>query len=133
MEFDGFGRDPVAPGDVAPEQSQGEEGPYRLFQAGDPRGQEQANPPHRAAELLGLGQSRLSHAYARCQAAGAAAAAAPATGPYSTPRALAGDRERQNALRRLYPVVRVVRLTRADLRRPGYILALLAGEGEAPD
>lgn len=52
-------------------------------------------------------------------------------GPHSTPRALARDRERQNALQRLYPGVRIVRFTWADLRRPGYILALVAGEGRA--
>lgn len=52
-------------------------------------------------------------------------------GPHSTPRALARDRERQNALLRLYPGVRIVRFTWADLRRPGYILALVAGGGRA--
>lgn len=49
-------------------------------------------------------------------------------GPHSTPRALARDRERQNALQVLYPDVRIVRFTWADLRRPGYILALVAGD-----
>ncbi|GAA1467123.1 endonuclease domain-containing protein [Nocardiopsis exhalans] len=52
-------------------------------------------------------------------------------GPHSTPRALARDRERQNALQRLYPGVRIARFTWSDLRRPGYILALVAGEGRA--
>lgn len=50
-------------------------------------------------------------------------------GPHSTPRALARDRERQNALQMLYPDVRIVRFTWADLKRPAYILALVAGEG----
>ncbi|MFW6640916.1 hypothetical protein ACOALZ_12855 [Nocardiopsis algeriensis] len=50
-------------------------------------------------------------------------------GPHSTPRALARDRERQNALQVLYPDVRIVRFTWADLKRPGYILALVAGGG----
>ena len=50
-------------------------------------------------------------------------------GPHSTPRALAGDRERQNALQWLYPGVRIVRFTWADLHRPEYILALVAGGG----
>lgn len=54
-------------------------------------------------------------------------------GPHSTPRVLARDRERQNALQKLYPGVRIVRFTWADLRRPGYILALVAGEGRTPD
>ncbi|MFW6640934.1 type IV toxin-antitoxin system AbiEi family antitoxin domain-containing protein [Nocardiopsis algeriensis] len=49
-------------------------------------------------------------------------------GPHSTPRALARDRERQNALQALYPDVRIARFTWADLRRPGYVLALVAGE-----
>lgn len=49
-------------------------------------------------------------------------------GPHSTPYALARDRERQNALQRLYPDVRIVRFTWADLHRPKYILALVAGE-----
>ena len=49
-------------------------------------------------------------------------------GPHGTPRALARDRERQNALQMLYPDVRIVRFTWADLKRPGYILALVAGE-----
>lgn len=47
-------------------------------------------------------------------------------GPHSTPRALARDRERQNALQMLYPDVRIVRFTWADLNRPGYILALVS-------
>lgn len=49
-------------------------------------------------------------------------------GPHSTPYALARDRERQNALQRLYPDVRIARFTWADLHRPKYILALVAGE-----
>ncbi|WP_223809239.1 endonuclease domain-containing protein [Nocardiopsis listeri] len=52
-------------------------------------------------------------------------------GPHGTARALARDRERQNALQVLYPDVRIVRFTWADLRRPGYILALVTGRGGA--
>lgn len=50
-------------------------------------------------------------------------------GPHGAPRALARDRERQNALQVLYPDVRIVRFTWADLRRPGYVLALVTGRG----
>lgn len=50
-------------------------------------------------------------------------------GPHSTPCALARDRERQNALQVLYPDVRIVRFTWADLRRSEYITALVRGEG----
>lgn len=48
-------------------------------------------------------------------------------GPHSTPRALARDRERQNAPLSLFPQVRIVQFTRADLRWPGYVLALVWG------
>ena len=48
-------------------------------------------------------------------------------GPHSTPRALARDRKRQNALQMLYPDVRIVRFTWADLKQPNYILELVAG------
>ncbi|NYH53935.1 hypothetical protein HNR06_003524 [Nocardiopsis arvandica] len=50
-------------------------------------------------------------------------------GPHSSPRALARDRERQNALQRWYPDARIVRFTWQDLRRPEYILAAVAGTG----
>ena len=50
-------------------------------------------------------------------------------GPHSTPRALASDRdrERQNAPLSLFPQVRIVQFTRADLRWPGYVLAVVWG------
>jgi hypothetical protein len=50
-------------------------------------------------------------------------------GPHSNPRALARDRERQNALQRWHPHVRIVRFTWKDLKRPEYILATVANAG----
>lgn len=44
-------------------------------------------------------------------------------GPHSLPQALLRDRERQNALQRWHPGVRIVRFTWQDLKRPQYILA----------
>lgn len=46
-------------------------------------------------------------------------------GPHSLPRALAWDRERQNALQAWYPKTRIVRFTWQDLKRPDYILTAL--------
>lgn len=50
-------------------------------------------------------------------------------GPHSLPEALARDRVRQNALQAHVPGVRIVRFTWEDLKRPGYILATVAGAG----
>lgn len=50
-------------------------------------------------------------------------------GPHSTPQALARDRERQNELQMLYPDVQILRFTWEDLRRPAYILAMVARGG----
>ncbi|GAB3723358.1 DUF559 domain-containing protein [Nocardiopsis nanhaiensis] len=47
-------------------------------------------------------------------------------GPHSLPQALLRDRERQNALQRWHPGVRIVRFTWEDLKRPQYILASIA-------
>ncbi|MDT0327544.1 type IV toxin-antitoxin system AbiEi family antitoxin domain-containing protein [Nocardiopsis lambiniae] len=47
-------------------------------------------------------------------------------GPHSLPQALLRDRERQNALQRWHPDVRIVRFTWQDLKRPQYILASIA-------
>ncbi|GAB3723263.1 hypothetical protein [Nocardiopsis nanhaiensis] len=44
-------------------------------------------------------------------------------GPHSHPQALLRDRDRQNALQRWHPGVRIVRFTWQDLKRPQYILA----------
>lgn len=49
--------------------------------------------------------------------------------PHSLPEALAKDRKRQNALQALYPGVRIARFTWEDLRRPGYILSVIAKSG----
>lgn len=50
-------------------------------------------------------------------------------GPHSQPQALLRDRERQNALQRWHPGVRIVRFTWQDLKRPQYILASIARAG----
>ncbi|MBE3000795.1 type IV toxin-antitoxin system AbiEi family antitoxin domain-containing protein [Nocardiopsis sp. HNM0947] len=49
--------------------------------------------------------------------------------PHSLPEALAKDRKRQNALQALYPGVRIARFTWDDLKRPGYILSVIARSG----
>ena len=50
-------------------------------------------------------------------------------GPHSLPQALLRDRERQNALQRWHPGVRIARFTWQDLKRPQYILASIARPG----
>lgn len=50
-------------------------------------------------------------------------------GPHGLPEALLRDRERQNALQRWHPGVRIVRFTWQDLKRPQYILASVTGAG----
>ncbi|MBE1456718.1 hypothetical protein H4W79_000932 [Nocardiopsis terrae] len=50
-------------------------------------------------------------------------------GPHGLPQALLRDRERQNALQRWHPGVRIVRFTWQDLNRPQYILAAITRAG----
>ncbi|WP_047869046.1 hypothetical protein [Nocardiopsis sp. RV163] len=50
-------------------------------------------------------------------------------GPHGLPQILARDRERQNALQRWHPGVRIARFTWQDLERPEYILATVANAG----
>ncbi|MFV2195671.1 hypothetical protein [Nocardiopsis sp. LOL_012] len=47
-------------------------------------------------------------------------------GPHGSPRVLARDRTRQNALQLWHPSTRIVRFTWGDLNRPEYILATVA-------